>query len=113
MPETTDRVMNIVKAYLTVLSQKGIPVQKAYLFGSQPKGTAGSNSDIDLLVVSPVFSGMPQWKRWEILGDALVEIMEPIEVRGYAPEEISAAKEQKASFIHHILTQPETIEYQL
>ncbi|MCL6560432.1 MAG: nucleotidyltransferase domain-containing protein, partial [Firmicutes bacterium] len=105
MPETADRVTEIVKDYLSVLEKKGIPLQKAYLFGSQAKGTAGSYSDIDLIVVSPVFNGMPQWKRWEVLGDALAEIMEPIEVRGYAPDEIDQAQKQKASFLYEVLTE--------
>lgn len=113
MPETANKIVEIVKAYLLVLAKKGIPLQKAYLFGSQAKGTAGPYSDIDLIVVSPAFTGMPQWKRWEILGDALAEIMEPIEARGYAPDEIDQAQKQKSSFIYEVLTEPETIEYQI
>lgn len=111
MPETADRVTKIVKDYLIVLKKKGIPLQNAFLFGSQAKGTAGPYSDIDLIVVSPTFTGMPHWKRWEVLGDALAEIIEPIEVRGYAPDEIDLAQKQKASFVYEVLTEPETIEY--
>lgn len=113
MPKAAIRVEDTVKSYLLVLEKKGIHTQKAYLFGSQAKGTAGPYSDIDLIVVSPAFTGMPQWNRWEILGDALAELMEPIEVRGYAPDEINLAKQQKASFLYEVLTEPQTIEYQL
>ncbi len=113
MPQTADQVKNIVKAYLMVLSEMGIHAQKAYLFGSQAKGTADSYSDIDLIIVSSAFVDMPLWKRWEILGNALAEILEPIEARGYTPEEIDYAKSQKASFLHEVLTAPETIEYHL
>lgn len=113
MPKKTNRVAKIVKDYLIVLEKKGIPLQKAYLFGSQAKGKAGPYSDIDLIVVSPAFNGMPQWKRWEILGDALAEIMEPIEVRGYAPDEINRAQKQKASLIYEVLNEPATIEYRI
>ncbi|MCG9966568.1 nucleotidyltransferase domain-containing protein [Pelotomaculum terephthalicicum JT] len=109
MPKATNKIANIVKSYLLVLEKKGVPLQKAYLFGSQTKGTARPYSDIDLIVVSPVFAGMPQWKRWEILGDALAEVMEPIDVRGYAPDEISQGQKDKASFIYEVLTEPETI----
>jgi len=111
MHKAADRIEKAIRSYLLVLEKKGIPTSKAYLFGSQARGTAGPYSDIDLIVVSPVFSGMPQWKRWEILGDALAEIMEPIEVRGYAPDEINQAKQQKASFLYKVLTEPQTIEY--
>lgn len=112
MHKATARIEDTVKSYLLILEKKGIPTQKAYLFGSQARGTAGPYSDIDLIVVSPAFTGMPQWKRWEILGDALAEIMEPIEARGYAPDEINQAKQQKASFLYEVLTEPQTIEYQ-
>ncbi|SFR01545.1 nucleotidyltransferase domain-containing protein [Desulfoscipio geothermicus] len=113
MPETTNQVSQIIKSYLTVLAGKGVPVQKAYLFGSQAKGTAGPNSDIDLIVVSPAFAGMPLWQRFEKLGDALAEVMEPIEVRGYTPEEINEATKQKASFLYEVLNESQTLEYQL
>ncbi|WP_104371814.1 nucleotidyltransferase domain-containing protein [Desulfocucumis palustris] len=106
-------VEEIIKSYLLVLEKKGIPTQKAYLFGSQAKGTAGPYSDIDLIVVSPAFTAMPRWKRLEILGDALAEIMEPIEVIGYAPDEIDLAQKQKAGFLNEILSGPGTIEFRI
>jgi len=104
-------VSEIIKLYLAVLAQKGIPVQAAYLFGSHTKGRAELYSDIDLVVVSPAFCNMPLWRRWEILGDALAEVLEPIEARGYAPEEIDQAQKQKTSFLYEVLNEPETIEY--
>lgn len=111
MPKTTNQISQIIKSYLAILNQKGVPVEKAFLFGSQAKGTADLNSDIDLIVVSPAFIGMPLWQRFEKLGDALAEVMEPIEVRGYTPEEMDEAKKQKASFLYEVLTEPQTIEY--
>ncbi|MEW6274965.1 MAG: hypothetical protein AB1556_07625 [Bacillota bacterium] len=68
---------------------------------------------MDLIVVSPAFRNMPLWKRWEILGDALAEVMEPIEARGYTPEEIDQAQQQKTSFLYEILTESETVRYTL
>lgn len=111
MPSPTSRVNEIIKLYLAVLTKKGVPVQAAYLFGSQAKGKAEQYSDIDLIVVSPVFHDMPLWKRWEILGDALAEVLEPIEARGYTLEEIAQACQQKTSFLYEILTKPGTIRY--
>ncbi|OAT81055.1 nucleotidyltransferase domain-containing protein [Desulfotomaculum copahuensis] len=113
MPQTSNRVNEIVRQYLSALSQNGVPIQAAYLFGSQAKGTAGPYSDIDLIVISKAFKDMPQWRRWEILGDALAEVMEPIEVRGYTPEEIDQAQKQRAGFLYEILSGPETVEYRL
>lgn len=113
MPKATNRVNRIIRQYLNTLTQKGVPIQSAYLFGSQAKGTAGPYSDIDLIIISTAFRDMPLWKRWEILGDALAEVLEPIEVRGYAPEEIEQAQGRKGSFLHEILNEPEIIEYRV
>jgi predicted nucleotidyltransferase len=40
--------------------------EKVILFGSHARGTAGPDSDVDLLVVMP-FTGNPFWKSVEIL----------------------------------------------
>ena len=48
-------VINIVRAYLVVLKQAGINIDKAYLYGSYARGEANINSDIDLLLVSSQF----------------------------------------------------------
>jgi len=50
------------------------------------------------------------WKRWEIIGDALAELMEPIEVLAFSPEEFEKKKEKQASFLQYIIKQPETID---
>lgn len=47
--------IEVVKEYLRELSANGIEISKAYLYGSQIKGTATEESDIDLLLVSPAF----------------------------------------------------------
>ncbi|MDP4176700.1 MAG: nucleotidyltransferase domain-containing protein [Bacteroidota bacterium] len=49
------KVIEIVKKYLSILSQEGITISKAYLYGSQARGTATEDSDIDLMVISPLF----------------------------------------------------------
>jgi len=41
---------------------------------------------------------MPFWKRWEIIGDALAEVMEPIEALALSPEEFKEKKEKKSRF---------------
>lgn len=50
------KVINIIKKYLKALSDNGIKVDKAILFGSYAKGEARANSDIDLLLVSSMFN---------------------------------------------------------
>jgi len=49
------KVIDIVKKYLSILSKEGILISKAFLYGSQAHGTATEESDIDLMLVSPLF----------------------------------------------------------
>ncbi len=44
-----------VKDYLVILQAAHIPFDKALVFGSQVKGTARANSDIDIAIISPIF----------------------------------------------------------
>ncbi len=48
-------IINVVKKFRTVVETAGIPVEKMILFGSYAKGTAHSDSDIDIAVVSKKF----------------------------------------------------------
>jgi len=50
-----DTVVNIVQRYLAAVRSSGIPVELGVLFGSWARGAASSESDIDLMVVSPRF----------------------------------------------------------
>ncbi len=51
------KVIKVVKEYLDELSSKGIEIKKAFIYGSQANGTASKDSDIDLMLVSPLFDG--------------------------------------------------------
>ena len=53
-------VLNSIHAYLTAVQQAGIFVNKAILFGSFARGDAGSDSDIDLIIVSEQFDTLQQ-----------------------------------------------------
>lgn len=48
-------VITVIRNYLKVLKQAGIPVEMAFLYGSYARNEAILESDIDLLLVSPVF----------------------------------------------------------
>jgi predicted nucleotidyltransferase len=48
-------IVEIVKRYLRALNERGLPAPKGIIFGSQAKGTPHAWSDIDLLVISPLF----------------------------------------------------------
>jgi len=49
------KVIEVVKEYLSELTAKGIVIKKAFIYGSQSNGTATKESDIDLVIVSPLF----------------------------------------------------------
>lgn len=57
MATSKDAVIEIIKKYLLELKQHGIPVDQAILFGSFVKGTAREESDIDIALISDVFTG--------------------------------------------------------
>ena len=111
MVETTNQINLIVEAFVAALEAQDIAVEKALLFGSHAKGTANKDSDVDLIIVSPSFYKMPNWRRWEVLGKAAAKIMEPIEALAYNPEEVTIALQRKGNFLHHILTQEKTVDY--
>ncbi len=49
------KTLNIVKQYLKDITSKGLTISHAFIYGSQARGTATDESDIDLLIVSPLF----------------------------------------------------------
>ena len=50
-----DEVIEILKKYCLLLIESGIPVDKAFLFGSYSRGEARKDSDIDIMIVSSIF----------------------------------------------------------
>jgi predicted nucleotidyltransferase len=47
-----NEVIEILKSFIFLLQTEGISVEKAYLYGSYLSGTATSDSDIDILIVT-------------------------------------------------------------
>jgi predicted nucleotidyltransferase len=105
------KIDNIIHAYLNELSHQGINVKQIFLYGSQARGTARIDSDIDLIVVSQDFARMTPAEKWQKLGKATLTLNEPIEVLPYTPLEFQRSLERKGNFIRHILSQPEVMEY--
>ena len=50
-----NEIIELVRKYCLSLNTFGIPVAKAYLYGSWARNEANDNSDIDVMVVSPIF----------------------------------------------------------
>ncbi|MBF0445129.1 MAG: nucleotidyltransferase domain-containing protein [Magnetococcales bacterium] len=51
----TQLIVEAIENYIRVLQLEGIPVNFAVLYGSHARGDATEWSDIDLMVVSPLF----------------------------------------------------------
>jgi len=45
----------IIKTYISLLNSSGIPIEKAFLFGSYARGEANVDSDIDIMLISEMF----------------------------------------------------------
>ena len=57
MDASKNAVIRDVRRYIAELRKNGIPVQRAMLFGSWARGSAGEESDVDVALISSVFSG--------------------------------------------------------
>ena len=69
MPESSlERALRAVRSLLELLPSR-VGVSEAYLFGSYAKGTWLKTSDVDLVVVSPDFEGMPYLKRLDLVNE--------------------------------------------
>jgi predicted nucleotidyltransferase len=57
MAGQSDKTIKNIKKYILELERNKIPIKKAILFGSYAKGLAKPESDIDVALISDVFSG--------------------------------------------------------
>lgn len=101
MHEAGFQIEEIIKAYKQVLMALGINVERVILYGSYASGNQREDSDIDLVIISKDFRKMNLRERLEVLGIAAARIMEPVEAKGYTPEEIQIT--QEASFLREVL----------
>jgi predicted nucleotidyltransferase len=62
----SETVIRLTRRYLSLLREHGFNVHRAVLFGSQVRGGAHADSDIDLLILSTDFETLT-WKQEEQL----------------------------------------------
>ena len=86
------------KQYIEIVKKSGIPVTKAYLFGSFAKKTENTNSDIDICVVSPSF-GKDYFNENVKLRMLTLKIDSKIEPVAFNPEDINDKYDSLASEI--------------
>ena len=71
--------------------------ERIVLFGSQAEGTAGEDSDLDILVV--MRSDLPRSRRAVAVYRALAGLLIPKDVVVYTPEEVEAWKDVPEAFV--------------
>ena len=87
-------IVGVIQNYLRTVAQKGIPVRYGVLFGSYVKGKEHKWSDIDLLVVSPLYDKKRTYKQasklWRIAAqtDSRIEPI-PVGERQYQEDDSS------------------------
>jgi len=100
-----------IHPFAEALKEQGLKVDKIILFGSQARGDAKEDSDIDLLVISPDFAGMPLQRRLEILGTAIARVRKPIDPLACTPEELRPENLKKTDVLYDVLIRQEIREY--
>lgn len=82
----------IVRRILATLT-----ADKVILFGSLARGDARPDSDIDLLVIAP--SSLPRHRRSAPLYGALSDILVPMDILVYSPEEVQEWSGVRQAFV--------------
>jgi predicted nucleotidyltransferase len=102
-PQVTDELLQeIVRRILSV----GSP-HKIVLFGSQARGEARSDSDLDLLIIED--SELPRYKRSARYLRALVGLFPAKDVVVWTPDEVEEWAEVPHAFITTVLREGKTL----
>lgn len=76
---------------------EAIRPDKIVLFGSRARGDAHRGSDIDLLVIAG--SSEPRYRRSAPLYGVLSDILVPMDILVYTPDEVKAWREVRQAFV--------------
>ncbi len=96
-----NRALDIIRQFKQALESADIHVEQLILFGSNAQGTDREDSDIDVVVISPNFSGKTYWERIDILTEAIYDVFAPIEASAFTPEEWESGKSLISEYAQH------------
>lgn len=82
------QIMSQVSAYKNKLQTTKIPVLQIIVFGSQVKGTAHPDSDIDVAIVSPAFGKDYHDERVKLMGIRTPDVID-IEPHPFHPDDLN------------------------
>jgi predicted nucleotidyltransferase len=98
------RASEIAQFFRECLKEKGLKVNKIILFGSQARGTATEESDIDIVIVSEEFRRKNIFRRAKLTRDAEIrtirKFMVPLDVVTMSPEEYENRTLLIAEYVH-------------
>lgn len=103
---TTSKVIGELRRLRKLISKK-YKIKQLILFGSRARGDELLSSDVDIIVVSPDFSGVPFRKRPDSILDAW-KLPVDLEVLCYSPEELKR-KQREIGIVQEALKQGKTI----
>lgn len=81
--------------------EKNAGVSKLILFGSIAEGTATKDSDVDLVIVSPIFSKLNFFQRAKLMYDYWTALL-PVDFLCFTPEEFEQ-KKKGVTIVNHAL----------
>jgi uncharacterized protein len=98
------KVRTIIEFFAQRLLEQSVNVSKIILFGSHTAGTAGVESDIDIVIVSEDFRRKNIFKRVELIKDAEIQTIKkflvPLDVIVMTPEEYENGTSIIAEYAH-------------
>ena len=87
---------------------EGLQPERIYLFGSQARGEAAEDSDIDLLVILPE-SDLPRHQREARSYDLLWRLTAPVDVLVFTKEEFNRTSQVRTSLASNVKSNGEVI----
>jgi len=100
MAKIPNHIIKLVRKYLTILEEKNIPIEKAWLFGSYASGRYNEWSDIDIALISGAFKGIRMDDRNTIRSITL-DISSNLEPLPYRPEDFSESDPFVKEIVKH------------
>jgi len=79
-----------------------IPIEAAYLFGSQLTGEADEESDIDLAIFSPAIDGLNLYERVHLASELALRCDSTLELHLYSSRALASAR--PTNFAGYIVT---------
>lgn len=83
-----DEIIETVKKFIIMLSNSGLHIERAIVFGSYARGNPGKWSDIDVALVSKDFSGIRFYDRKKV-NPYLIRIDSRIEPHPFKSEDFT------------------------